>query len=345
MMHEDIYNFFSQLNFLTLSTNVPGATFLRNENNGQTLFVVLLDNDHKQLYNAGMISAIVQKLSSAYTYPAPQPQILLLVITDTPGMDRALAQVPGANVWLVDSVNRKLLIYENQQSDFFGLRYGLEKTIEASGSKGMWDVRSAVKDKKRFPYVTVVLIALNVIWFIVLSILGNPNDAQFMWSMGADYGYSVFVDHEFYRLFLSMFMHFDFMHLAGNMIYLGFAGTNAEKNVGHVRFLLIYLLSGLAASVISTAYYFLTDYNTVSAGASGAIYGIIGLVIYLIGKNRGKIGKALMFRRIVVVLIFLIYSNFVTTGVDVIAHLAGFVFGLLLSFAFLHGQKKVSARK
>ena len=70
-MHEDIYNFFSQLNFLTLSTNVPGATFLRNETNGQTLFVVLLDNDHKQLYNAGMISAIVQKLSSAYTYPDP----------------------------------------------------------------------------------------------------------------------------------------------------------------------------------------------------------------------------------------------------------------------------------
>ena len=150
--------------------------------------MVLLDNDHKQLYNAGMISAIVQKLSSAYTYPDPQPQILLLVITDKPGMDRALAQVPGANVWLVDSVNRKLLIYENQQSDFFGLRYGLEKTIEASGSKGIWNVRSAVKDKKRFPYVTVILIALNVIWFIVLSILGNPNDAQFMWSMGADYG-------------------------------------------------------------------------------------------------------------------------------------------------------------
>lgn len=339
-MYSDVYHFFSQLNFLTLSTNVPGATFLRNEVNGQTLFVILLDNTRGQVWSSSMIQALHQKLASGYTYPDPEPKVLFLLFTNMSGRDRFLADLPGINLWLVDTINQKLLVYENQDTDFFGLRYGIEQTVEASGkSHNPLDIRSAMKDKKRFPYVTLTLIAVNVIWYIVLACMGDTQDPRFMWSMGADFGYSVFVDHEFYRLFLSMFMHFGFAHLAGNMVYLGIAGIHAEKSIGHLRFFLIYILAGLASSVISTAYYFLTDYNTVSAGASGAIYGIIALNIYLIGKNRGKIGKALMFRRIFIIMIFLIYSNFITTGVDVMAHIGGFVAGMLLSIAFLHERK------
>ena len=166
-------------------------------------------------------------------------------------------------------------------------------------------------------------------------------DPQFMWEMGADFGYSVFVDKEFYRLLFSMFMHFSFMHLAGNMLYLGLAGVRAERMIGHLRFFLIYMLSGLASSLISTAYYFLmTDYNTVSAGASGAIYGLIALIIYLTARNRKNMSSSQMYGRIILVVLFLLFSNFYQTGIDVVAHIAGFVFGLLLSFAFLHERKK-----
>lgn len=341
MLSNELRNFFRQLNFLILATNVPGITIMKNENNGEMLYVVLLDHDNHQIWSTGTLSAVTQQLASRHTYPDSPARILILVLTDDPARDRMLTAVQGATVWLVDAVNRKLIVNAGQDEDFFGLRYGLEKTIEASGSpKNPWDIKAVLKDKRHFPYVTVGLIIVNVIWFLVLCSKGDVTNAQFMWSMGANYGYSVFIDHEFYRLFFSMFMHFGFMHLAGNMIYLAIAGVQAERAIGSLRFFLIYILSGLAASLLSTAYYFMTEQNTVSAGASGAIYGIIGLVVYLTGRNRGVMGKASMIRRIVIVLFFLIFSNFITSSVDVVAHIAGFVFGLLLSFAFLHSKKQ-----
>ena len=304
MISNEIRNFFGQLNFLLIATNVPGVTIMKNVNNGDTMYVVLMDHDNGQVWSTGILASIHKQLSAMHSYPDPPAQILFLILTEDISRDRLLTLVDGPTVWLVDSKNRKLLVYENQKDDFFGLRYGLEKTIEAGRNYNPWNIREAVKDKTNFPFVTVALIAVNVIWFIILSFMGDTNDAKFMWSMGADFGYSVFVDYEFYRLLLSMFMHFGFLHLFGNMVYLAIAGFRSERVVGHLRFFLIYMLSGLASSLLSTAYYYLTDQYTVSAGASGAIYGIIGLIIYLTARYRGRMSRAQMTSRIMIILIF-----------------------------------------
>lgn len=336
MLSKDIRGFFGQQNFLLIQTNIPGITVMKNSDGADTVFVVLMDNENRQIWSSSLILTINSQLASQVAYPN-RANTLFIVITDDPARDKYMTQLENVNVWLADALNRQLLIYENQPDDFYGFRYGLELTVKnARFSDNPFDIKAALRDKKKFPYVTVALIAVNVIYFIILALLGDTTDPEFMWSMGADYGYSVFKEFQFYRLFTSMFMHFGIVHLAGNMIYLGIAGTQAERGVGHLRFFLIYMLSGIAASLFSCAYYMLADINTVSAGASGAIYGVIGIVLYLTAKNRGRIGSKKMMTRVSVVLIFLIYSNLMNIGtqVDVAAHITGLIFGILLSLAF-----------
>lgn len=341
MLSNDIRGFFGQQNFLLIQTNIPGITVMKNSAGADEVFVVLMDNDNRQIWNSSLIVTVNARLSATVSYPK-QAKTLFIVITDDPERDKYMAQLDHVNVWLADAATRRLLIYENQPDDFYGFRYGLELTIKnARLSDNPFDIKAALKDKKNFPYVTVGLIIVNVIYFIVLASLGNTSDAQYMWSMGANYGYSVFKDFQFYRLITSMFMHFGVVHLGGNMIYLAVAGTQAERGVGHLRFFLIYMLSGIAASLFSCAYYMFAEINTVSAGASGAIYGVIGIVLYLTAKNRGTIGSKRMMTRIAIVVVFLLYSNIMYSGtqVDVAAHIAGLIFGIILSFAFCGSTK------
>ena len=190
--------------------------------------------------------------------------------------------------------------------------------------------------EKRFPYVTAGLILVNLVYYIITVLGGSTASAAYMVSMGADFSPYVFERHEFWRLLTCMFLHFSFPHLAGNMVYLGLLGWNYERLVGHLKFFLIYILSGIGSSVVSCAWHQLSGQYTVSAGASGAVYGLIAMVIYLMYIARKRTGSLRLMYRIAVMLAFLFYSNFVNgRGVDVAAHVGGLVFGILLSLIFL----------
>ena len=194
---------------------------------------------------------------------------------------------------------------------------------------------------KEFPYITAGLILVNVVYFIITALGGNLSSTAYMLSVGADYSPYVFEGHQYWRLFTSMFLHFSLRHLAGNMLYLGLLGYNYERIVGHLKFFLIYMLSGIGSSVVSCAYHQLSGTYAVSAGASGAVYGLIAMVIYLMFIARKRTGSARLLYRIAVMLVFLFYSNFMSgRGVDVAAHIGGLAFGLLLSILFLPYKKQ-----
>lgn len=196
--------------------------------------------------------------------------------------------------------------------------------------------------EKRIPYVTIVLIVLNVVYYFIVASGGSTNDLAYMISRGADCAPFVFEKHEYWRILTSMFMHFSFQHLAGNMIYLGLVGFSYENVVGHMKFLLVYMLSGIGGGVVSCAYYELTHQAVVSAGASGAVYGLVAMVIYLMYTARKRTGMRPLMYRMAIVLLFLVYSNFgAGRGIDIAAHLGGLVFGFIVSILFLpYGKKK-----
>lgn len=336
MVYEDILRYLGQQNFAVASVSgnasIGGMNILYNRAGGEPIFCILINNTGSFLFSQPQIQNIHYQLAAQI----PERNILFLIVTNDPERDKSLAQITGINVWLVDAGNRRLLIYENQPDDFFDLKFGLYQSITQTPQA---KVQTALK-WKNWPFVTIALIAVNVIWFIILALGGDVSDAGYMLSKGAAYGPYIFEHYQFWRLLTNMFMHFSIRHLLGNMIYLGVVGYSIEKVAGHWRYLLLYMLSGFGASVISAAYYYFTGQNTVSAGASGAIYGLIGAAVYLLIKNRGRMRPGILWLRIGIILLFLFYSNFVNTGVDAVAHAAGFVFGILLSIAFIGGKSR-----
>ena len=178
--------------------------------------------------------------------------------------------------------------------------------------------------------ISGILAAINVIVFILLSFGGATEDAYYMYEKGAMFVPAILYDQEYYRMFTSMFMHFGFEHLLNNMVSLLIIGKYVEPLVGKVKFLLIYLLSGIGGNVLS---FFLETYTmdyAVSAGASGAVFGLTGSLLCLVLLNRGRIGTITKQGMIFMVVLSL-YNGFSSPGVDNAAHVGGLVAGFLLT--------------
>ena len=180
---------------------------------------------------------------------------------------------------------------------------------------------------------TILLIAINVIVFFALSFFGMTEDAEYMLEHGAMYVPYMLEGEGYYRLFTSMFLHFGIDHLANNMVMLGAIGWNLEYEIGKIKFLIIYLGSGLAGNILSAFGDLMTGEYAVSAGASGAVFGIIGALLYVVIRNKGQIGTISGRGRVFMVILSL-YYGFTSSGVDNLAHIggliAGFVLGVLL---------------
>ena len=127
--------------------------------------------------------------------------------------------------------------------------------------------------------------------FLVLSFQGMTEDGRFMLQHGAMYVPYLIKNGEYYRLFTSMFLHFGYDHLFNNMVVLVAMGWNLELEIGKIKFLIVYFISGLAGNILSAWWDILTGSMAVSAGASGAIFGIIGALLYVAIRNRGRIGE------------------------------------------------------
>ena len=186
---------------------------------------------------------------------------------------------------------------------------------------------------------TVAVIAVNVAVFLILSLFGDTEDAAFMLQHGAMYEPMVTQGHEFYRIFTSMFLHFGISHLLNNMVLLGALGWNLELEIGKIRFLIIYLVSGIGGNLLSLYFGMSTETYAVSAGASGAIFGLMGALLYVVIANRGRLGR-LSGRGILIMVILSLYFGLTSSGVDNWAHIGGLVTGFVLA-VILYRRKHV----
>ena len=177
---------------------------------------------------------------------------------------------------------------------------------------------------------TIILIAVNVAVFFILSLFGDTEDTVFMMQHGAMYSDFVIQDHEYYRLFTCLFLHFGIEHLLNNMVILGALGWNLELQTGKIRFLLIYFGSGLFGNVVSLIFHGAAQEYTVSAGASGAIFGLMGALLWVVIANHGRLGR-LSGRGMLVMVALSLYFGLSSSGVDNYAHIGGLVCGFLLA--------------
>lgn len=197
--------------------------------------------------------------------------------------------------------------------------------------------------RRSVPIVTYALIAINVLVFLLEMSGGDPFIIQ--WSfIPAEFVASPAT--EFVTLFTSMFMHAGTVHLAGNMLYLWIFGDNVEDNFGQVKFVIFYILSGLAATALQL--FFTADSNIPNLGASGAIAGVMGAYLLMFPGRRINVLVGRMITQmnaLIVVGFWFVLQLFSgigsldpaladTGGVAYMAHIGGFVAGFLLAFLF-----------
>ena len=193
-------------------------------------------------------------------------------------------------------------------------------------------------------WVNLLIIAVNILAFAVMEFLGSTQDAGLMLEWGAAYT-PLILEGQWYRLFSSMFLHFGLGHLFNNMLLLLFMGDLLEKLVGKWRYLLIYLGSGLAGNLLSLFWELRTGDMYVSAGASGAIFGVVGGVLVLVLKNRGRVQDVTV-RRLGFMVLLTIYYGFQTVGVNNAAHIGGLLGGILFTWILCpHKYRRLPGRR
>lgn len=188
--------------------------------------------------------------------------------------------------------------------------------------------------------VNVVLIVVNIVVWLVLCTQGDTRNAQFMYEHGAMFPTDV-LHGGGYRLFSAMFLHFGAEHLISNMFMQYFLGNMLLHALSQWKFALIYLLAGIGGNVASLLMMFVTDDFAVAAGASGAIYGIIGALLWVVLRSGGKFESISVPRMLLATAVYISYG-FTTEGVDAWAHLGGLIVGFLAAI-FLY-RRKITVR-
>lgn len=187
--------------------------------------------------------------------------------------------------------------------------------------------------------ITPIIILLCVIVFVLMYVLGNGSEnIETLVMFGANWQPLVKAG-EVWRLFTSMFLHIGIIHLVCNMYSLWIIGRQLETFLGKFKFLIVYLGSGILGSLLSVVVH-----SSVSAGASGAIFGLMGSLLYFGYHYRLYLGSVMKTQVIPVILINLLIG-FTLSGIDNFAHIGGLIGGYLFTMALgVPGKSKTSEK-
>jgi rhomboid protease GluP len=267
-------------------------------------------------------------------YPVYHVELLTLLAGRNTDMMHQLCSVQK-NVWGYETKQGRLIIYENQPGDFWGLKSALENC--RVDSKVTRNINTGFEWKK-LSYTTIAIAAINVIVYLILEILGDTQDPFYIASHGGMYPEFLQVNHQWWRIITAMFIHFGLPHLVNNMVIFCCVGSRLERAVGHLKMFVIYMLSGIGGGILS---YFMMLYSgdyAVSAGASGAVFGMIGGLIWVVIRHRGRF-EGLTVKGMMLMVALSLYYGFSTIGIDNWCHVGGILTGFLAAMILYH--KKV----
>ncbi len=180
-----------------------------------------------------------------------------------------------------------------------------------------------------FAPVNACLILVNVLIFLYVDLTHSSENIGWLLECGALYLPYVVEGEEYYRFLTSMFLHSGVGHIANNMLMLWFIGGTLEQAIGKFRYIFVYFISGILAGITSVGYNMLIGNMSVSVGASGAIFGVVGSLVYVVCVTRGK-GLNLTPRQMLLFAGLSLYSGVADKTVGNVAHFSGFAFGLLI---------------
>ena len=346
-MIRHIVNLLSSKGYTVFDAHLPDnrtGAFVKETDN--KLYLILLS-----IYNADSSKEYYIKAKQSAEYLAvtgfKKSVESIMIIVNKDGMfDDRLVLIASdiSGVWLLAGDTGRIYVYENQPDDFDS---GIKEYIE----NGLYSLHEDSKRKNFYlTPVNMCLVAINILVFVFVIIYNKSYmavyDSDIMLKMGAS-SYKTFLAGRYYEVVTSMFLHFGITHLLNNMLILTYVGCELEKRIGRLPYFIIYMLSGIAGNIVSLWYYLHVEgENVVSAGASGAVFGVIGgLFIYtiLFKDENDNITPRRLFNLIVLT----IYYGLTSSGVDNAAHIGGLCFGIIGVFLLskiLHYGKLETAR-
>lgn len=176
----------------------------------------------------------------------------------------------------------------------------------------------------------LAVMLLNIVMYIMQCVMGETFTDRLVLQW-----WSVFDDHEYYRLVTHFFLHGSVGHLFNNLLVLAFIGSTVERLMGRFRYLVNYMCSGIVAGLVSIVWDRWCFNQSIgvegyvsSLGASGAVFGMAGALLFIIIANRGS-ADGIDTRRMILFLLLSIYAGISSEGIDNAAHIGGAVFGFI----------------
>lgn len=344
MMKEKLEYYLGTIGFFPLTSKLSEVKVLVRFENNLANVLQIIDYTNDLYLDKEQYEEVKASLKGMFTEKGiSDTHILSLVLAEDNSRSRRLSE-GDPFCWHMDSLNMELVIEEDKQPDFYGLKGVLETFLKKyqedpeqfQEPKGEEYKEPRFREKigtflKNAPYFTLLLVAANLI--LCFCCIADP---KFFYGKGC-LGLSYILQGEFYRLFTSMFLHGGLEHFFSNMLLLYFLGDMMENRIGRFRFMVLYLLTGFIGNMVSCLYEYLTNINYVTYGASGAVFGLIGMLFYLVVNRDPKTKVSLT--AMIFMIIYSVYSSLVEVQVNVAAHLGGLLAGMLLMFVFYPRRK------
>lgn len=200
------------------------------------------------------------------------------------------------------------------------------------------DAKRVLKEISDY-YFTAIFVFFNIIIFLICTFTGDM-----LYNIGAFDVWSVTTDKEYYRLLSAIFLHYDINHLCSNMILLFFLGKIVEKYIGHIAYFIVYIVSGVGGNIISGLWELKIGHYSLSAGASGAVFGLTGALFVLVLFHKGKL-EQIKWQGVVLMIFLSVYNGFVVDNINNAAHIGGLIIGIVVSVIVLFTEKNKSERK
>lgn len=350
MTLEQLEHFFALNEYCKIPSNLPEfSIYFRRENQGINVIHVI---DYKPgLYiSEDQYDHLKEKIRDFFVQKGEQEiHIMSLILSDDLNKAKQLC-ITDRFCWMIDTTANRLIIHENQVSDFYGWKRLLEDFLvqlpcqqeEFIQGESM-AVKQADKWKaerlQKLPWVTIFLVTINIIVFMICTFTGD-----LLYNKGAFGVLDIIASKDYYRIVTSMFLHADVGHLFSNMIVLYYIGEIVEDKLGHIPYAALYFLSGIAGDVFSMGYELLTGDYFSSIGASGAVFGVEGALLLLIILHHGRI-ESMTAGRVAFAIAFSLYCGFTDTNINNAAHVGGVLMGFAASavislLSFRAGKRK-----
>jgi rhomboid protease GluP len=325
-------------------TNIGGGDyiFLIKFSNEKISAVVIIDDiKYPELADAQQCEAIKQSFESTYLFRGYENvEMLFLILTDKPFEYKNFCE--GKLVfWVADMYSERLISFIDNDGPFNHLRSTIENALS-----GQTDNSGTIKNRTfgksiLQTIITDVIVAINILIYIYMEIKLNYIE-RYIFML--DYGNipTAVVDmNQYYRLFTSTFLHFDLNHIVSNIVCLIFIGCFFEPMIGHIKFMLIYIASGIFGNICSLVYLYNLGRPALAAGASGAVSGVLGAFVAYALLRKSEKNKISVLKIILAIGMVIILCINETNGTIAgnIAHVGGAVFGIILAYIIYKCEK------